>query len=192
MTTPLNTRILIADDHPVVLRGLRNLLNAHSDLKVVAEATDGEQALERALAEDLHLAILDISMPRMTGLDAAREITRRRPGLRVLMLSMQRNGSPRTAERQASHALRDSTRSRRALSVWLRAPPSRIAKLTANPSRDGRTREAPATSVTPLHAPHRLSSCWSTLPESESGVTAHRAWCEPRHVERALEIHTAA
>jgi DNA-binding NarL/FixJ family response regulator len=98
MTTPLNTRILIADDHPVVLRGLRNLLNAHSDLKVVAEATDGEQALERALAEDLHLAILDISMPRMTGLDAAREITRRRPDLRVLMLSMHDNEQYLVAE----------------------------------------------------------------------------------------------
>ena len=44
MTTPLKTRILIADDHPVVLRGLRNVLNAQPDLEVVAEATDGEQA----------------------------------------------------------------------------------------------------------------------------------------------------
>ena len=45
MTTPLKTRILIADDHPVVLRGLRNVLNAQPDLEVVAEATDGEQAV---------------------------------------------------------------------------------------------------------------------------------------------------
>src|SRR4051812_20771201 len=82
MTTPLKTRILIADDHPVVLRGLRNVLNAQPDLEVVAEATDGEQALQYALSEDLHLAILDISMPRMTGLQAAREITRRRPAPR--------------------------------------------------------------------------------------------------------------
>jgi DNA-binding NarL/FixJ family response regulator len=91
MTTPLKTRILVADDHPVVLRGLRMVLNAQPDLEVVAEATNGDEAVERALADDIHLAILDISMPRMTGLQAAREITRRKPEVRVLMLSMHDN-----------------------------------------------------------------------------------------------------
>src|SRR6476469_130902 len=81
MTTPLKTRILIADDHPIVL-------NAQADLEVVAEATDGEEAVTRALDEEIHLAILDISMPRKTGLQAAREITHRKPEGRVLMLSM--------------------------------------------------------------------------------------------------------
>ena len=60
MTTPLKARILIADDHPVVLRGLRMVLNAQPDLEVVAEATAGDEAVERALAEDVHLAILDV------------------------------------------------------------------------------------------------------------------------------------
>ena len=89
--TPLKTNILIADDHPIVLNGLRTVLNAQPDLVVVAEATDGEQAVEKALSEDVHLAILDISMPRKTGLQAAREITQRRPEVRVLMLSMHDN-----------------------------------------------------------------------------------------------------
>ena len=88
MTTPLKTHILIADDHPIVLRGLRMVLNAQPDLEVVAEAIDGEQAVESALSHDIHLAILDISMPRKTGLQAAREITHRKPDVRVLMLSM--------------------------------------------------------------------------------------------------------
>ena len=88
MTTPLKTDILIADDHPIVLRGLRMVLNAQPDLEVVAEAIDGEQAVESALSHDIHLAILDISMPRKTGLQAAREITHRKPDVRVLMLSM--------------------------------------------------------------------------------------------------------
>jgi DNA-binding NarL/FixJ family response regulator len=88
---PLKTRILLADDHAVVRRGLRLVLDAEPDLEVVAEAGDGAQALQCALGTDIDLAVLDISMPRMTGLQAARALQRRRSQLRILMLSMHQN-----------------------------------------------------------------------------------------------------
>jgi DNA-binding NarL/FixJ family response regulator len=88
MPIPLVTRILVADDHPIVRSGLRKVLDAEPDLEVVAEAEDGAEAVRKALAEDVHLAILDVSMPRMTGIQAAQELSKRRPELRVLMLSM--------------------------------------------------------------------------------------------------------
>jgi DNA-binding NarL/FixJ family response regulator len=88
MTVPLRGRILLADDHALVRRGLRLVLDAAPDLEVVAEASDGVEAVERGLREGLDLAVLDVAMPRRTGLQAARELSRQRPGLRLLMLSM--------------------------------------------------------------------------------------------------------
>jgi DNA-binding NarL/FixJ family response regulator len=88
---PIVTRVLVADDHEIVRTGLRLVLTAEPDLDVVAEAADGEDAVRRALQPDIDLAILDISMPRKTGLQAARELGRRRPALRILILSMYDN-----------------------------------------------------------------------------------------------------
>jgi DNA-binding NarL/FixJ family response regulator len=86
--TPSKTRILLADDHALVRIGLRMVLDAQPDLEVVAEAGDGIEAVSTGMAQDIDLAILDISMPRMTGLKAAHELRRHRPGMRVLILSM--------------------------------------------------------------------------------------------------------
>jgi len=91
MAVPLKTRILLADDHTIVRDGVRVLLNAEADLEVVAEAGDGAEAVDLALSEDIDLAILDVTMPRMTGLQAAAELSRRRPELRTLILSMHDN-----------------------------------------------------------------------------------------------------
>ena len=88
MAVPLVTRILIADDHAIVRSGLKRVLDAKPDMEVVAEAEDGAEAVEKALADDVHLAILDVSMPRMTGIQAAAELHKRKPELKTLMLSM--------------------------------------------------------------------------------------------------------
>ncbi|MFF7161968.1 response regulator [Streptomyces sp. NPDC008086] len=89
MTAP--ARILLADDHALVRRGVRLILDAEPDLTVVAEAADGAEAIAKVRDGEVDLAVLDISMPRLTGLQAARELARIRPGLRTLMLTMYDN-----------------------------------------------------------------------------------------------------
>ncbi|MFZ0383602.1 MAG: response regulator transcription factor [Solirubrobacteraceae bacterium] len=88
MPTPLKTRVLLADDHAVVRSGLRAVLDGEPDIEVVAEAQDGMEAVEKTLAGDIDLAILDVSMPRLTGLQATVELRRRRREVRVLILSV--------------------------------------------------------------------------------------------------------
>ncbi|HEY2160099.1 MAG TPA: response regulator transcription factor [Solirubrobacteraceae bacterium] len=81
-------KILVADDHGIVRAGIRLLLERQTDIEVVAEAADGVEAVEQALASRPDLCILDVGMPRMTGLQAAREIRSHIPEAKVLMLSM--------------------------------------------------------------------------------------------------------
>jgi DNA-binding NarL/FixJ family response regulator len=81
-------RILIADDHGIVRSGLKLLIDRQPDMEVVAEAEDGVEALEKALSEKPNLAILDVAMPRMTGLQATHEIKKQAPDVQVLILSM--------------------------------------------------------------------------------------------------------
>ncbi|MFD6493011.1 response regulator [Streptomyces sp. NPDC060188] len=93
MTTPDEAviRILLADDHALVRRGVRLILDQEPDLTVVAEAGDGAEAIALARGNDVDLVVLDIAMPRMTGLQAARELVALKPGVRVLMLTMHDN-----------------------------------------------------------------------------------------------------
>ena len=88
---PLKTRIVLADDHAMVRRGLRLVIDSEPDLQVVGEAEDGAAAIDLSLRHDVDLAVLDVTMPRMTGLQAARELHRRKPELRILILSMHDN-----------------------------------------------------------------------------------------------------
>ncbi len=81
-------RILLADDHTIVRQGLAHMLEDHSDLKVVGQADNGRTAIERARELKPDVVILDITMPRMNGIEAAKRIRKQLPETKILILSM--------------------------------------------------------------------------------------------------------
>ncbi|MGP8246383.1 MAG: response regulator [Bryobacteraceae bacterium] len=81
-------RILLADDHAIIRRGLRTLLAHEPSFEIVAEASDGRQALELARREHPHVAVLDVGMPVMNGIEAARQICAHLPETQVVMLTV--------------------------------------------------------------------------------------------------------
>jgi len=81
-------RVLVADDHTIVRQGLVGILKASAEVEVVAEASDGNEAVERALKTKPDVAVLDVSMPRLSGIEAARRIHEALPATRLLVLTM--------------------------------------------------------------------------------------------------------
>lgn len=93
-------RVLVVDDHQIVRDGLRRILSAHAEIEVAGEAADGDAALALVRANDYDVAVLDMSMPGLSGIDLIRRIRLERPALKLLVLSMH-------AERQyAARALK--------------------------------------------------------------------------------------
>jgi DNA-binding NarL/FixJ family response regulator len=82
------TRVLIADDHPLVRSGLRALLERGDEFEIVAEAADGYDAIQLALAQKPDVILLDVGMPRLSGIDAAQSIAEKLPGARIIIVSM--------------------------------------------------------------------------------------------------------
>lgn len=81
-------RILLADDHTVMRRGLRFLLESQPEFKVVAEASDGREAVQQAEAANPHVAVLDVAMPNLSGIEAAQRIAAQMPNIAIVILSM--------------------------------------------------------------------------------------------------------
>lgn len=81
-------RVLIADDHTIVRQGLVGILKASEEIEVVGEAADGAEAIEKALKAKPDVVVLDVSMPRLNGLEAARRIHEALPATRILVLTM--------------------------------------------------------------------------------------------------------
>jgi DNA-binding NarL/FixJ family response regulator len=111
---PLTKRILIADDHESVLRGVRAMLEAHPGWEVCGEAVNGYEALTKAIELRPDLIILDFAMPKVDGLKAADEISKLLPGVRIVLhtiygagvvLEANRHGIFRVVEKAKSGAL---------------------------------------------------------------------------------------
>ena len=82
------TKVMIADDHALFRAGLRNLLEESGEFEVVAEAGNGEDALKAVRELDIHVTLLDLSMPRQSGIDVLKRLKSLRPEMAVLILSM--------------------------------------------------------------------------------------------------------
>lgn len=87
MTDPKPIRVVLADDHAVVRKGIREFLEDDGTIRVVAEASDGEEAVAMVAREQPDVAVFDIQMPRMTGLEAASIVKKDYPNTRILMLT---------------------------------------------------------------------------------------------------------
>jgi DNA-binding NarL/FixJ family response regulator len=83
----MTIRILLVDDHPIVRQGLRTLLEGHSDWEVIGEASDGAEAVEKAKNLSPDVMVLDVTMPRMNGLEACRLLRRQSPALEILFVT---------------------------------------------------------------------------------------------------------
>jgi len=81
-------RVLLADDHQIVREGLRRILAGQTDLQVTAEAADGDEALALVRAQDFDVAVIDLSMPGLAGLDLVKRLKLEKPGIKLLVLSM--------------------------------------------------------------------------------------------------------
>lgn len=91
MSVDMPIRILIVDDHSVVRKGLHNLLEDEEDIEIVGEASDGDEALEMLPETQPDVILLDITMPRMSGIEVTKEVVRSFPGIRILVFSMHNN-----------------------------------------------------------------------------------------------------
>lgn len=95
------TRVLLADDHPVIRRGLADVLRERAEIDVVGEASDGEEAVAMALETQPDVILMDVSMPKMSGAEATRQIKSQLPRTRVIGLSMHEEPAVASAMRDA-------------------------------------------------------------------------------------------
>lgn len=201
--TPI--RILVADDHPLTLRGTREFLEMEPGWKVIAEASDGREALEKAKSFKPDVAVLDISLPEMNGLEAAREILKAVPSSEVLILTLH------DSEEMIHRALEAGARgyvlksdAEATLVAAVKAVSQHKAFFTSSVAslvlgvylKGARPREGPNESKKPLSARER--QIVQLLAESKSNkeiadtldISAHTVATHRSNIMRKLEVHS--
>lgn len=98
---PSPIRVLVADDHEILRKGLVDLLSEQPEIEVVGAAGDGQAAVDLALQTQPDVVIMDVTMPRLNGIEATRKIVERLPEVRVIGLSMHERQDMATAMREA-------------------------------------------------------------------------------------------
>ena len=101
-TTTTKIRVLLADDHEILRQGLAGLLEEEPDMEVIGQASDGQMAVELALRTKPDVIVMDVTMPRLNGVEATRRITAELPGVCVIGLSMHEQDEIAQAIREAS------------------------------------------------------------------------------------------
>jgi len=158
-------RIIIAEDHTILREGLRALLSSDPELEVVGEAEDGQEAIRVVEKVKPGLVLMDLSMPRMNGMDAIKEIKKRSPETKILVLTVHKTDEYILATLQAGadgYVLKDST------NVELRMAIKNVldGKFFISPGVSGKLIEGYLENKRPL----KPSTPWETLTSRERGI----------------------
>jgi len=158
-------RIVIAEDHTILREGLRALLASEPDLQVIGEAEDGQEAIRCVEKHKPDLVLMDLSMPRMNGIEAIREIKKRSPGVKILVLTVHKTDEYILATLQAGadgYVLKDSTHAELKMAIKNVLE----GKFFISPGISGKVIEGYLAGK----KPRRPSTPWDTLTARERGI----------------------
>ena len=158
-------RIVIAEDHTILREGLRSLLSSNPDLDIVGEAQDGQEAIRCVEKLKPQLVLMDLSMPRMNGMDAIKEIKKRSPETKILVLTVHKNEEYILATLQAGangYALKDSTHAELGMAI----KNVLCGNFYMSPGISGKIVEGYLKGKKPL----KPTSPWDTLTQRERGI----------------------
>ena len=158
-------RIVIAEDHTILREGLRALLSSNPDLEIVGEARDGQEAVRSVEKAKPHMILMDLSMPRMNGMDAIREIKKRCPETRILILTVHKTDEYIQAALEAGangYVLKDSSHTELSLAIQNVLE----GKYFISPEISGKIIGAYLQGKKPV----KPTTSWETLTQREKGI----------------------